>query len=340
MRRANRTGSVWKASGKRRKPWVARIVTGIDEHGNPIRRTVGTYATKREAEAALLEVTINPDLINRATLQQIWDLWSAAKLPTVSDSTVATYHYAWCKLAPLYNIPVRELRLDVLQPLFDSLSSLSISSAKHVRTLLSQLMDYAIASDFAEKNYTEYIVLKGRKPAEKQTFSRDEVRQILTANTHPHCDVPAILVATGLRIGELADITVENVHMDEGYMIAGKKTEAGKNRVIPIHDVILPRIASRLRSAKKYLMETDDSKKITRDGLRYRYEIGLQEAGVRYLSAHCCRHTYATLLNSSVANKDHIKRLMGHSDYSVTSNIYTHDDIDALVSAGKSLNLL
>lgn len=53
MRRANGSGSVYKLSGKRRKPWIARITTGWAEDGKQQMKTIGTYATKKEAQAAL-----------------------------------------------------------------------------------------------------------------------------------------------------------------------------------------------------------------------------------------------------------------------------------------------
>lgn len=48
---------------------------------------------------------------------------------------------------------------------------------------------------------------------------------------------------------------------------------------------------------------------------------------------HDCRHTFATLLSNGGANEVSITRLIGHADYSTTSKIYTHKDIDELRKA-------
>ena len=45
-----------------------------------------------------------------------------------------------------------------------------------------------------------------------------------------------------------------NVHLDERYLIGGKKTDAGKNRVIPINKKILPFIKARYNPENKYLI--------------------------------------------------------------------------------------
>lgn len=42
------------------------------------------------------------------------------------------------------------------------------------------------------------------------------------------------MIYTGLRVGELLDIKIENLHLDKRYMIGGFKTQARTNRIIPI----------------------------------------------------------------------------------------------------------
>ena len=54
MRNPNGYGSVYKLSGKRRKPWTARITVGFkSENGYPIYNFIGYYATRAEAMRAL-----------------------------------------------------------------------------------------------------------------------------------------------------------------------------------------------------------------------------------------------------------------------------------------------
>lgn len=48
---------------------------------------------------------------------------------------------------------------------------------------------------------------------------------------------------------------------------------------------------------------------------------------------HDCRHTFATLLSNANANKTTIAKIIGHSDYEITKNIYTHKDINELKKA-------
>jgi len=60
-----------------------------------------------------------------------------------------------------------------------------------------------------------------------------------------------------------------------------------------------------------------------RSFLKY-YTRALGQTDIRYLSPHCCRHTYATRLYAAGADAKTIQALMGHTDYALTANIYTH----------------
>lgn len=60
MRRANGEGSIFKLSGKRRKPWAVRITVGYEENGKQIYKYVGYYQTKTEAKTAVREYLVNP----------------------------------------------------------------------------------------------------------------------------------------------------------------------------------------------------------------------------------------------------------------------------------------
>ena len=67
-------------------------------------------------------------------------------------------------------------------------------------------------------------------------------------------DIILIMIYTGLRPTELLEIQTENVHLDEKYMVGGMQTEAGKDRIIPLNDKIMPLVKNRYDANKKYLI--------------------------------------------------------------------------------------
>ena len=54
-------------------------------------------------------------------------------------------------------------------------------------------------------------------------------------------------------------------------------------------------------------------------------------------TVHECRHTTATLLSNAGADPTSIIKILGHTDYNLTSKVYTHKDKEQL---DKAINLI
>ena len=65
----------WKWYRKRRKLWAVRVTTGYTLEGKQVRKYIGTYETKREAQESLFEYLKNPKLYKKITFKEITDLW-------------------------------------------------------------------------------------------------------------------------------------------------------------------------------------------------------------------------------------------------------------------------
>ena len=76
MKRANGTGSVYKMKHKKlRKPYRAMVYIGQDSNGKNIRKTIGTFATQKEAYDAIANYVYDPMKVHRDTVPfyQCWD---------------------------------------------------------------------------------------------------------------------------------------------------------------------------------------------------------------------------------------------------------------------------
>ena len=148
-----------------------------------------------------------------------------------------------------------------------------------------------------------------------------------------------ILIYTGLRIGELLDIKIKDVDINNRYMRGGSKTKAGKNRIIPIHKKILPFITNWYNNAlsigSEYLIFNHKGKQMQ----YWNYYHEKWEKIIQQLELdsnhkpHDTRHTFATDMDNINANKLCIKRIMGHASKDITDNVYTHKDIERLIEA-------
>lgn len=242
--------------------------------------------------------------------------------------------YKRCK--NIHNIRFADIRTVHLQKVVDEIDKYSIK--KSVRVLLNVLYEYADENDIVDKKYSKFIELgKPVKVYDRQPFTDEEI-QILWDNVDkiPNVDIVLILNYTGSRVTELLEVENENVHLDERYIIGGKKTEAGKNRVIPIAKKILPLIKARYNPENKFLI-TEDGKPITYSHFRERIWLPLmkqlKQLGMAQHRIHDTKHTTATALSNAGVDDLTRKYILGHKTDTDITDRYTHRRIEQLVEA-------
>jgi integrase len=339
MKLPNGFGSVYKLPGNRRKPWIARKTVGWTPEGKQLYYTVGYYATRKEALAALSEYNKNPIGAQRdVTLVEIYEKWSASKYSRVSKSTVQTYSAAWKHLSAIGHLPARDVRKSHIQEIIDGMSNMSRSSQVKVKTLAGLLLKEAMADDIVIKNYAELVDMPDAEKKKKERFTDAEIRTIeRLAKTDIWANTIMILIYTGMRIGELLGLTKFNVDIENMLITGGIKTDKGRNRVIPINPKIQGYIRYWYEQPGSYLI-TRDGDRVTRDYYRKSLYYPLLEAAkIRKLTPHCTRHTFASLLSRAGTSTKYIQDLIGHTDYAVTANIYTHPDVEELRKAIESI---
>ena len=176
------------------------------------------------------------------------------------------------------------------------------------------------------KNYAEFIRLDKETKAEKKTFSDLEVKKLFDNDQIEWVDSILVMIYTGMRIQEMLNLTRFDVDLDKMLIKGGLKTDAGKDRVIPIHPKIQKYLRERCKSDKLFPVKQNHY----RDGIYYPI---LERLGIERKTPHSCRHTFATLLARAQVDTLAIEQLMGHTDYAFTANVYTHTDVDFLTSA-------
>jgi integrase/recombinase XerD len=144
-----------------------------------------------------------------------------------------------------------------------------------------------------------------------------------------------LMVSTGMRIGELCKLRIEDIAPDGSSLrVHGK---GSRDRVAYISDVHLRRELVRLVMGRKASRNRDDALFVNRHGSpmrpqsirsklrRYAADIGL----MRRITPHMLRHTAATLLIEQGVDIRFVQRLLGHSSIA-TTEIYTHVSDEAL----------
>ena len=338
LRNPNGHGSVYKLSGRRRRPWIAIVTTEWTADGKQVRQPIGYFATKQEGMDALTMHRISPAPPKTdITLEQIYDEWSEAKYKNVSKSTADNYRAAWKYIQRYEKARFRDLRASHWEEVVGDCKEqgLSQSTAKKIRTLAVLLSDHAMRDDIIDKNYAELMKMPKFEKAKKKRFTDLEVLQIEKGTeTVPWADTILILIYTGFRISEMLGLTRFNVDLDRKLITGGIKTDAGKNRPVPIHPKIAGHIEAWAKRGGETLICDDRGKKLT--AKRYRekfYYPALEAMGLPRLVPHACRHTFCSRLADAGVDPLYIKELAGHSQYAFTADEYTHPELDALRKA-------
>lgn len=344
MRNPNGYGGVTKLSGKRRKPYRVRVTDGWEEMPDGSKKqkfkTIGYYATQKEALGALDAYHKNPEKFNATyiTFGELYEHWSAQKFDPnaadiTSESNIKGYKAAYKVCETLKDMKMADIKAAHLQDVIDK-SGKNHPTLRKVRVLLSQLYGFAMANDIIDKDYSDFITIgkKSDPKLNRKPFTPDEIKKLWdNVDRHEWIDTVLILIYTGMRIGELLLLESANIFLDEKYVRGGSKTEAGKNRIIPLHNRIIPLIQKRYNSENKMFIPGIIKAEASYDTYRDVYWKNIMEQLQLNHLPHDTRHTFASLADSVGMNKLCIKRIMGHASSDLTDSVYTHKEIEELL---------
>lgn len=335
-KRANSQGSVYKLSGNRSKPWAAILPCKYDNEGNQKRTILGYYATKTEAlnDLNVAVASNTTDRINM-TLSDIFNAWKPIAYRELSDKSIKAYDTAYNHLKPLHKMKIKDIRANDVQKIIDSKPE-HAEACKKIRVLYSQLCKHAMSMDIISQNYSQFLKIPKSVKDEKKVFTKEQIKQIfsIAESGNETAMIIIIMIYCGMRIGEILDIKHEFVNITEGYMIGGKKTAAGKNRIVPFNDKIIKFIEHFYYKNGEYLIPNESNGKKDASNFRKReFYPFLESIGITGITPHSTRHTFATLGQAAgIAPEDMIK-LIGHTDYTTTTEHYIHQNLEKLKNA-------
>lgn len=356
MRRPNGTGSVIKLPGKRRKPYTARICVGktISKTGKvtPKYKYLDYFPTAKDAQEYLDRYNGTDEAIQKLmqtskkqvpTFAQVYQeltdyLNSRPKPPGVSSCKAL--NAAFNNLSGLHPIKMKNIDYDLLQAEITKNSHLSQSSLNNIKNLLHKMYTLCLKKKYVNEDLSLLCDYDYKQNTiEKHIpFTKHEINIIYNDNPSADRDMLLILLYTGIRAQEFLELKTQNVHLDEHYFITGVKTEAGKGRIIPIHNDILPIMRAHYISSNYYFWNLQGSQRIYQT-LRWRFDRYLKTLNIQHLP-HDTRHTTATLMDSYNVRDVYIKLIMGHAIDDLTLRVYIHQKPSELVNAINKVHFL
>lgn len=316
-RLGNGTGSVYKLSGKRTKPWAARKTVGWNELGHPKYKFIGYYRTQTEAMNALIAYNKDPYSLEGECLVDMYNGFITGYEQNYSAKSVHNIESAWKHLEPLKDCPVASLTRKQLQIFFDNLE-VSRSRKQQILSILRQIMDYSIRYDVIQPEriaILQYIDLTSSVPTrrtDRKVFTPDEIEKLWKMD-EPIARAILFLIYTGLRAGEYC-----NMNISDGIVhVIKSKTEAG------IRDIPLSDKAKKLDNLPQYGAY---------EYMRYYFRTFCEKNGFKH-TLHDTRHTCVSLLANAGVDKRIIQAIVGHKGKDVTDKVYTHINIEVMREA-------
>ncbi|XBC45890.1 site-specific tyrosine recombinase XerD [Dolosigranulum savutiense] len=142
-----------------------------------------------------------------------------------------------------------------------------------------------------------------------------------------------LMYATGLRISELVNLKLSDLHLTMGFIQTMGKGE--KERIVPLGEMASQWLDNYLNGARIYLSDKSGEESdyvflnsrghgLSRQGVWKKVKQLALEAGIdQNVTPHTLRHSFATHLLENGADLRMVQELLGHADIS-TTQIYTH----------------
>ena len=124
----------------------------------------------------------------------------------------------------------------------------SPSTKESMKYLFNHMFTYAMEARIVDRNYAKEFALDKKVFKEKEDnrkikipFSEEEMNKLWKSIEFiPFVDMIIYGCYSGWRPTELVKLKIKDVNLEEGFIKGGIKSEAGKNRLVPIHPLVRP----------------------------------------------------------------------------------------------------
>jgi integrase/recombinase XerD len=212
----------------------------------------------------------------------------------------------------------------------------AVSSLARKLTALRTFARYLVREQLCDRDFTELLV--GPKLVRKipGTLTPAEVGRLLAAPSGGDAyalrdrAILELFYSSGLRVSELAGLTLQQVDLDHGFVrVFGK---GSKERVVPVGTKACDALATYLAAARRHFVKprtgsslflSERGTAISRKMLWVLVRKYAKLAGIsKPVKPHLLRHSFATHLLSGGADLRAIQEMLGHANIG-TTQIYT-----------------
>lgn len=281
----------------------------------------------------------------------------------------------YIKGTSLGRIKLKDLRATHIQQYYNKLTDIDNKPPSIIRGLNTRLkpcLSEAEKQGYTQKNYCKLVTLpKDNSSKEIKVLTPEQQSRFIAAIKGHNLEILFLVaLGTGLRIGELLGLKWSDIDFTTNNLTVNRTITRAKNPTTGKYEILeqLPKTKNALRTVPiptNIILRLKDHKLKQN---KYRLKVGeayfnndyvfandfgyvlddkrpgrnlnsiLKSLGIEPMKFHALRHTYATRLFEANVPPKTVQVLMGHSDISITLDIYTHVMEDTKLEAVEKLN--
>ena len=233
----------------------------------------------------------------------------------------------------------------------------SPGSVRKIRMIMRQFFESAHDNDMIDANPVRSSVTYVKEgPQERRVLTEREQALLLEkAEGHPYYPIYAFALQTGMRVGEIAGLKWDDINFAGRYLSVKRSLEYRKTtksfvenppkskagiRTIPLTEEAV----QILRSVERYdkgvpkvvpysglVFLNSEGKPSHRGNYNRHLKKLASDIGMRPLSMHTLRHTFATRCIESGMRPKTLQKILGHSTLNLTMDLFVHVTEDTLM---------
>lgn len=328
-KRENGSGSIIPRNGG-----YMVICRKLGPDGKYISKSKSGFKTQREARAYAPELRRMLDrpatVSDSVTFAQLYYRWVPFYSPRVSEGEMKSAAAAYKWFSAVHRFQFTALTAQTLQDCIDACPR-GKRTKENMKLLARRLYAYAKGENLSPVDFSGSL-FAGRDPKGKRPpFTLQEIAAIDRAEREgvAYADYVLVMIYTGFRPSEFLQLTADNYDPALDALRGGIKTDAGRDRLIPVHPRIKA-IVGRAVARGGVLFPDEEGKPMNDERFRVRcFQPLMDRLGIRDRVPYSARHSFANFLKGPAAPDKEKIALMGHSDKAQTI-YYQTADVDAL----------